>query len=191
MKGCILSNEPLKANRRGIVVLSSTSEKPVISAELLENCRGGMSYASISKKLGIDPSKEEVLSVFKILKEVGDDFLDVESEDIIIPRQYPTPLWFMWNSELDVIAQASVPDVNDILSSSISSRIIERLGEDAADKIASFLDVNQIMVEEVGSSLSSADRKSNIGKVLLHSNHFPKKVISCRSLFSDLGIWYT
>lgn len=175
MKGCILSNEPLKANRRGIVVLSSTSEKPVISAEeLLENCRGGMSYASISKKLGIDPSKEEVLSVFKILKEVGDDFLDVESEDIIVPKQYPTPLWFMWNSELDVIAQASVPDVNDILSSSISSRIIERLGEDAADKIASFLDVNQIMVEEVGSILSSADRKSNIGKVLLHSNqgHF-------------------
>ena len=108
------------------------------------------------------------------LKEVGDDFLDVESEDIIIPKQYPTPLWFMWNSELDVIAQASVPDVNDILSSSISSRIIERLGEDAADKIASFLDVNQIMVEEVGSILSSADRKSNIGKVLLHSNqgHF-------------------
>ena len=96
MKGCILSNEPLKANRRGIVALTSTSEKPVISAEeLLENCRGGMSYASISKKLGIDPSKEEVLSGFKILKEVGDDFLDVESEDIIVPKQYPTPLWFI------------------------------------------------------------------------------------------------
>ena len=43
--------------------------------------------------------------------------------------------------------------MNNVLSSIISSRIIERLGEDAADKIASFLDVNQIMVEEVGSSL--------------------------------------
>ena len=31
------------------------------------------------------------------------------------------------------------------------------------------------MVEEVGSSLSSADRKSNIGKVLLHSKPFSKK----------------
>ena len=125
MKGCILSNEPLKANRRDIVALTSTSEKPVISAEeLLENCRGGMSYASTSKKLGIDPSKEEVLSVFKILKEVGDDFPDVESEDIIVPKQYPTPLWFMWNSELDVIAQASVPDVNDILSSSVTGNPI-------------------------------------------------------------------
>ena len=44
MKGCILSNEPLKANRRDIVALTSTSEKPVISAEELleiveEECR--------------------------------------------------------------------------------------------------------------------------------------------------------
>ena len=28
--------------------------------------------------------------------------------------------------------------------------------------------------------------------MLLHSNHFPKKVVfSCKSLLSDLGIWYT
>ena len=54
----------------------------------------------------------------------------------------------MWNSELCVIAQASVPHVNDVLSSGISSRIIERLGEDAADKISLILDVNQIMVED-------------------------------------------
>ena len=105
----MLSNEPLKANRSGVVALTSTSEKPVISAEeLIENRRRGMSYASIGKKLGIDPSKEEVLSVYKILKEVGDDLANVESEDITVPKQYPTLLWFMWNSELDVIAQASV-----------------------------------------------------------------------------------
>ena len=111
MKCSMLSNEPLKANRHGVVALMFTSEKPVISAEeLIENRRRGMSYASIGKKLGIDPSKEEVLSVYKILKEVGDDFSDVESEDITVPKQ------------LDVIAQVSVPDVNGILSSGISSR---------------------------------------------------------------------
>ena len=54
----------------------------------------------------------------------------------------------MWNSELGVTAQARVPDVNDILSSGTFSQIIEQLGEDAADKIVSFLDVNQIMVED-------------------------------------------
>ena len=31
----MLSNEPLKANRRGVVALTSTSEKSVISAEEL------------------------------------------------------------------------------------------------------------------------------------------------------------
>ena len=108
----MLSSEPLKVNRRGVVPLTSTSEKPVISAEeFIENHRRGMSYVSIGKKLGIDPSKEKVLSVYKILKEVDDDFLDVESEDITVPKQYPAPLWFLWSSELDVLAKASVPDV--------------------------------------------------------------------------------
>ena len=112
LKCSMLSSEPLKANRRGVIPLMSTSEKPVISAEeFIENRRRGMSYASIGKKLGIDPSKEKVLSVYKILKEVDDDFLDVGSEDITVPKQYPAPLWFLWSSELDVLAKASVPDV--------------------------------------------------------------------------------
>ena len=96
LKCSMLSSEPLKANCRGVVPLTSTSEKPVISAEeFIENRRRGMSYASIGKKLGIDPSKEKVLSVYKILKEVDDDFLDVKSEDITVPKQYPAPLWFL------------------------------------------------------------------------------------------------
>ena len=48
---------------------------------------------------------------------------------VAISKQYPTPLRFLWNSELDVFAKASVPDVNDILSSGT-----EYSGKDAADK---------------------------------------------------------
>ena len=47
-----------------------------------ENCRRGMSYASIGKKLGTDPSKEELLSVYKILKEVGDDLPKQSNESV-------------------------------------------------------------------------------------------------------------
>ena len=66
--------------------------------------------------------------------------------DNVCMYNYPIPLSFLWNSELCVIAQARFPDVNDILSSGTFSWIIEKLGEDAADIIASFLDVNQLMV---------------------------------------------
>ena len=48
--------------------LSSSGEKPSISIEeLLENMRRGMSYASIGRKLEIDPSKGEVVNVLSFL----------------------------------------------------------------------------------------------------------------------------
>ena len=77
-----------KCNRRGIVSLSSGSEKPSLSVEeLLENRRRGMSYASIGRKLGIDPSKDEVLNIYHAIKEAG----TVHGECAIIPAGHFTP----------------------------------------------------------------------------------------------------
>lgn len=39
-----------------------------------------MSYAGIGKKLGFDPSKEEVLNVFRVVKEADSDAPNIEEE---------------------------------------------------------------------------------------------------------------
>ena len=110
-----LSKEILRCNRRGIVSLSSSGEKPSISIEeLLENMRRGMSYASIGRKLDIDPSEGEVVNVFRAFKEAVSDTPNIEKASITISKHYPTPLWFLWNSETKIIAQECVPSLDGI-----------------------------------------------------------------------------
>ena len=71
VKSAVERKQILHCNRRGIVGLSSSSDKASLSVEeLLENRRRGMSYASLGSKLGIDPSKDEVLNVFRVIREV-------------------------------------------------------------------------------------------------------------------------
>jgi len=68
VKSAIANKDMLQCNHCGIVSLSSGSEKPSMSVEeLLENRRRGMSYASKGRTLGIDPSKDEVLNVYRAI----------------------------------------------------------------------------------------------------------------------------
>ncbi len=61
---------PLFANRRGIVPISSESEKPIITVdELYRNRRLGLSFKGLRKKIGIDCSREEVVRIFDIARE--------------------------------------------------------------------------------------------------------------------------
>ena len=56
----------------------------------------------MGKKLGIDSTKEEVVNVFKVLKESDNSLADAEDIETSALKAYPTPLWFMFNSELEL-----------------------------------------------------------------------------------------
>ena len=151
----------------GELYQSSGSEKPSLSVEeLLENRRRGMSYASIGRKLCIDPSKDEVLNIYRAIKEAAPETPDVEKENVTVLKHYPTPLWFLWKSEADIIAKECAVSLDGILSMGISSRIVSRLGEGASTKLAAFVEVSEMMTEEVGITLTNVDRKTELGKVL-------------------------
>lgn len=83
------AKDVLRCNCHGIVSLSSVSEKPSVSIEeMLENRWRGMSYASIGRKLGIDPSKE-VLNVYRAIQEAAPDTPDIEKHSVnIIPSHF-------------------------------------------------------------------------------------------------------
>ena len=151
VKSAVGGNDILRCNRRGIVSLSSGSEKPSLSVEeLLENRRRGMSYASIGRKLGIDPSKDEVLNIYRAIKEAAPETPDVEKENVTVLKHYLSPLWFLWKSEADIVAKECAVSLDGILSMGISSRIVSRLGEGASTKLAAFVEVSKMMTEEVG-----------------------------------------
>ena len=58
----MIAKKQLHANQIGVVSNFSKNEKPTFTAEeLIENCRQGISFSSIGKKLGIDNTKDEGL----------------------------------------------------------------------------------------------------------------------------------
>ena len=162
VKSAVERKQILHCNRRGIEGLSSSSEKPSLSVEeLLENRRRGMSYVSLGKKLGIDPSKDEVLNVFRVIREVAPDTPVIEGEEVTTPKQYPTPLWYLWKSEMDIIAKECTPKLDGLLSLGLSARILSRLGDNATTKLAAFIEVSDVLTEEIGISLTNVDKKSD------------------------------
>ena len=58
----------------------------------------GLFYKQIGKKLGVDPRKEEIVKVYKAV--------DVATTDKINKSSPPTPLWYLFNSELDVVSSS-------------------------------------------------------------------------------------
>ena len=75
-----------------------------------ENRRHGISFSSIGKKLDIDNTKEEVVNVYTVMKDYDPSLPHMEDIENTTLKTYPTPLWFLFNSELELIAKESVPD---------------------------------------------------------------------------------
>ena len=111
LKSSLKNNESLQVNRRGLVDLNDNGEKPVFSPdELYQNRHLGLSFKTISKKLGIDKSKEELLQVSRVLQAGCKDCLpSIDAVDISYRRSLPTPLWYLWDSELDIIGESALP----------------------------------------------------------------------------------
>lgn len=179
---CLMTRKgSLLANRRGIVSHFNDQEKPSFSAEeLIENRRGGISFSSIGKKLGIDNKKEEVLSVFAVMKECDETLPDISEvdKDCAMVKNYPTPLWFLFNSELDIIAKESIPAAQFFLETNVQERVAGRLGERAEDMLTTCIQVNDIVKEELCSSITNCSALSYLGKLSLWTNGLQKKLIA-------------
>jgi len=66
----------------------------------------------------------------------------------------------------ELIAKETISSVSEVVNTGITVKVLERLGDDACYKLASFTEVNQILMEEIGVALNSCDSKSNLGKTL-------------------------
>lgn len=99
IKSLMLKKQSLLANCRGIVNDFHSQEKPTFSPEeLIKNRKRGISFSCIGKKLGIDNTKGEVLSVFSVMKDCDSTLADVEGVQCPILRNYPTPLWYLFDN---------------------------------------------------------------------------------------------
>ena len=148
----------IHANRRGIVPLQSTSDKPVITvSELMYMKKIGLSYKQIGKKLGIDRHKEDVLQVYKSL---GADVQSIKAPAKVTP---PTPLWYLFESERDAIKKCMLPSQADVKQLLPQNRVVARLGESAASLLDIYLKVHTIINEEIQAAYNGASSKSSLG----------------------------
>ena len=181
LKKAIEEDGSLHANRKGIVPLHSNSDKPTVTpSELIQFRRLGLSYKQIGKKLGVDPHKEDVLQVYHAIR----DSTGLNVEDVPGPSKVsPTnPLWYTFESERDVIASSIVPGKDDLLNLRPQQRIKERLGEHAGFKLAAYLEVQEIVHEEIVSAINGASVKSQVGQLKQWVGDLPISV--CKSVFS-------
>ena len=173
------NKQPIRANRRGIVPLHSDSEKPSFTiSEMYKMCKAGLSFKMIGKKIGIDPSREEVLGVYEVFYDHEDGLLDIEAVQAPSKINPPTPLWYMFESELDVVAANAIPDPADILSHNLQQRVKERLGTHAPHFLDAYLEVGDIINEELAICTLNASPQTRLGKLSAWTNHLPRKLLS-------------
>ena len=179
LRASIDNGESLRANRRGLVGASDDSEKPIFTIDELHKSRKlGVSYKSLAKKLGIDKSKDEVLHICTLLQQSSDGTLpDVESIKTPYRRSYPTPLWFLWSSEQEIVANSVLPSEADLMSENPHIRVVKHLGEDAEWMLQAYLQVQQVVQDELINTFQYASQDSPIGQQELWTNHIPKKVM--------------
>ena len=120
--------------------------------------RLGLSFKSIGKKLGIDTSKDDVISVFDILKaESGSDHPPLSH---IVPKahfkQPPSPLWMLFDSEIEQITQNALPNGVDLLQLGPHHKVLSRLGDNAGCMLDAYLVVRKIISEEIHIAINNA-----------------------------------
>ena len=173
LRDAMRNNLPLRANRRG-VIFNSDGERPSFAIdELYRNRRIGLSYKQIGKKLGIDPDRENVIHVYKALREEAEEELP-SIEDIDAPSKVtpPTPLWYLFDSELEAIAQTALPNPVDIKNVKPQLKLFERLGTHAGYSLSIFMQVGDVLLEELKRSLN-CNPGSPVQKLNIWTNKLP------------------
>ena len=90
-------------------------------------------------------------------------------------------LWYLFESELDIVAKECIPDVRKILATSIQEKVSSRLGERGCDMLVNYMEVNQILKEELAIALNNGSHGSYLGKLKEWTNNLPSKVLSASS----------
>lgn len=167
------SNGPLYANRRGIAPLHAAIDKPMITASELIRCRKiGLSYKQIGRKLGIDCHKEDVMQVYKAL---GTNIETVKGPSKVSPL---TPLWYLFDSEKELIKDFMLPSQTDVKQLLPQNRILSCLGENAGFMLNIYLKVNKIMSEEILSAFGGASDSSSLGNLKKWDGDLASSVIA-------------
>ena len=138
----------------------------------------GLSYKQIGKKLGNDPSKEEVLTVYNVIHEgLEGNLPDVATIKAPSRVQPTTPLWFLFDSELDLIAKHALPSAADVLQHSPQNTVLEKLGDHAGYMLDVYLMVDDFLHEEIMHSTANARPSSQLGQMTAMSARLPIKLI--------------
>ncbi len=90
----------------------------------------------------------------------------------------PSPLWFLFDSELNVIANTAIPDPQAFLSDKLQLRINKRLGAHASHMLETYLDVGEVLSEEMAAAFKNANPSSPLGKQLQWTNTLPMQLIA-------------
>lgn len=152
------TKQELHANRRGIVPLHSPSDKPAITtSELIRMRKLGTSYKQIGRKVGIDCHREDVIQVYTAL---GCKIESVKAPSKVSP---PTPLWYLFDSEKELIKDHILPSKTDVKQLLPQNRIASRLGENAGFMLDIYIKVNKIVSEEIQNSFNGASTNSAVG----------------------------
>ena len=102
-----------------------------------------MSYKAITK-VGIDTAKEDVPFVSRVL-ECDSNLPSIESVSTPYRRSLPTPLWFVWDSELEVIKRSALPTTSVVMYQNPHVRIFNQLGEDAGFLLHAYCLVQKVV----------------------------------------------
>ena len=187
LQSALNAGEPLRANRRGVVPLSSEHDKPIITpSELIQLRRLGLSYKQIGRKLGIDPHKVEVLQVYHAVEKSTK--INIETFKAPSKVTPPTPLWSLFSSEIDEIQKNLLPSKTDVLQLQPQNRIRDRLGDNAGYMMAIYLKVSEIMREEVQSAITGAPANSSVGKLNEWTGDVSSQVLAqAASIYEAVG----
>ena len=118
------------------------------------------------------------------MKQMDSTLPDVD-RDCPIVKTYPTPFWY---SELDIIAKESIPVAQHFLQTNVQERVASRLGEKAGEMLCNYLEVNEIVKEEITSSISNCSQSSPLERLNVWSNGLQRKLItSCCDTLSAVA----
>jgi hypothetical protein len=176
LRTSIHNRKPLRINRRGLV---EEVEKPAFNAdELYRNRQRGLSCKAIAKKIGVDTSKDEVVQISRVLKTgCGKKMPDIEAIKTPYKRALPTPLWYLWESELEVIEESALPSRSMIMGQNPHVRIVDNLGDDSYWMLQIYLMVQKVVHDEIMYSFQSAASDSPLGEVEDWSNHLGSNLL--------------
>ena len=105
--------------------------------------------------------------------------LDIDAEAIDAPSKVspPTPLWYLFQSEKEVISDNIFAASADILQLRPHDKVVDRLGDNAGFMLGVYIEVSRVMNEEIDHAISGASPKSRVGQLKLWNGELPAEIL--------------